>query len=113
MRDNSSEEGLGEVSNVGVEVIRVAADSQPLDGQGKEAGVFDRWGKAAREKEVFLDVAGFDVDGDEYDLSADQQPETWLGRRRCAKWIGQDDCHWGIQVTGTIGPEGEELVGRP
>ena len=34
----SSEEGLGKVGRVGVEIIRVAADSPPPHGQRKEDG---------------------------------------------------------------------------
>ena len=36
----SAEEGLGEVSGVGVEVIWVAADTPPPDGQGVGNGAF-------------------------------------------------------------------------
>ena len=38
-----AEEGLGEVSGVGVEVIWVAADTPPPDGQGVGNGAFGGW----------------------------------------------------------------------
>ena len=37
------EEDLDEVGSVGAEVIRVAADYLPLDGQRKEDGAFGNW----------------------------------------------------------------------
>ena len=36
----SAEEGLGEVSGIGVEVIRVTADAPPPDGQREGNGAF-------------------------------------------------------------------------
>ena len=61
-RINSSEEGLGGVGGVGVEVIQVAADLPPPNDQREWDGAFIGWGMVPREKEVFLEVGGFGMD---------------------------------------------------
>ena len=58
----SVEEGLGEVRGVGKEVIRVTADTPPLDGQRVGNGAFGRR-VAAGKMEVLLEVGEFDMDG--------------------------------------------------
>ena len=59
MGDNLCEEGLGEVGSIVEEVIRMAADIMPPDGQREEDGSLDGWRVAAREMEVLLE---FDMD---------------------------------------------------
>ena len=59
----SVEEGLGEVSSVGVEVIWVTADALSPNGQRVGNGAFCWMGMAAGEMKVLLEVGGFDMDG--------------------------------------------------
>ena len=54
---------MRKVGGVGVEVIHVATDSPPPDGQIEGDGALSGYGVAAGEMEIFLEVSGFGVDG--------------------------------------------------
>ena len=53
---------MSEVGDVGLEVIWVAVDSPPPDGQREGNEAFGGQGIAAREMEALLKVGGFDMD---------------------------------------------------
>ena len=55
-------EGSREVGGVGMEVIRVVADTAPSSGKGVRYGVFGGGGVTAMVVEVWLGVGRFDVD---------------------------------------------------
>ena len=101
MGKSSGKEGLGKAGNVGVEVIRVAANSLSPDDQREGDGAFGGWGVAAGEVEVLLEVDGFDLDKgvDMIMIQVHIESRNVTREEEYPNWILQDSGCWGIQGT--------------